>query len=168
MSESNLPEEPESALGQPYPWTTPGILVGVDGSESSRAALRYAADLAPKLGLPLHALVVWDYPALAWGDWYVPETIARLEEAADAVAEAEAAKLFPDGRPDWFMIATRQGSAAAELIEASRDAGMLVVGSRGRGGFAGLLLGSVSRACAAHAHCPVLVVPQPRAPEGER
>lgn len=134
------------------------MVVGVDGSDRSRVALRYAVDMAPKLGLSLRALVVWDYPALAWGDWYNPEMVETLEEAAQELALSEAVRMFPDGPPEWFTIATRQGSATAELIAASRESELLVVGSRGHGGFAGLLLGSVSAACAAHAHCPVLIV----------
>lgn len=164
MSETQPTPEPVPA--EAFPGVESGIVVGVDGSEPARAALRYAADLAPKLGLPLRALVVWDYPALAWGDWYVPEEIERLEEGAKELARLEAAKLFPDGAPDWFEVATRQGSAAAQLVAGSRQSEMLVVGSRGHGGFAGLLLGSVSSACAAHSHCPVLIVRPHHAPAG--
>jgi nucleotide-binding universal stress UspA family protein len=138
--------------------TRRGIIVGVDGSEPARSALRYAAAMAPKLALPLRALVVWDYPALAWGEGYNAEMVEAIEGAARDTARNEADALFPDGRPDWFSIVTRQGGAAGILIEASGESEMLVVGSRGRGGFASLLLGSVSAACAAHARCPVLIV----------
>ncbi|WP_169580603.1 MULTISPECIES: universal stress protein [Microbacterium] len=159
MPEQQSEPVPAPTPGKSFPWTQPGILVGIDSSESSRAALRYAAEIAPKLGLPLHGLVVWDYPALAWGDaWYYPESYDELEKDAEQVVRAEAERAFPEGVPDWFTGAARRGSAAAELIDASRDNAMLVVGSRGHGGFAGLLLGSVSRACAAHGHCPVLIV----------
>ncbi|GAB2843488.1 universal stress protein [Microbacterium insulae] len=142
------------------------IIVGVDGSEPSRLALRYAVDMASRLGLPLHALVAWDYPTLSWGDaWYPPESMETLEEGALEVAEQEARRVFPAERPDWFTTGTRQGDTADQLIVASRDAAMLVVGTRGHGGFTGLLLGSVSRACAAHAHCPVLIVRSERGSE---
>lgn len=158
MSESQVSEDPTPTGVPSQVRSGSGMIVGVDGSAPARAALRYAADLAPKLGLALRAMVVWDYPALAWGDWYNPEMVEALEEAAREIARKEAEALFPDGRPSWFSISTRQGSATAQLIEASGESELLVVGSRGHGGFAGLLLGSVSTACAAHAHCPVLIV----------
>lgn len=156
------------------PWSQPGILVGVDGSESSHAALSYAADLARKLGLPLHALSVWDNPSLMWGDAYTyfGEPEIDFEANAKQLVNGEVARVFPDEVPDWVTTAARPGSAARALIDASSEAAMLVVGSRGHGGFAGLLLGSVSSACASHAHCPVLVVrgrtqvTEPPAPAG--
>lgn len=135
------------------------IVVGIDGSEPSRAALRYAADIAPKLGLPVEAVVVWDYPTLAWGDaYYYPESAETLSGNAERLLAAEVERAFPAGAPSWFRTGVRQGGAARELIDASRDAAMLVVGTRGHGGFTGLLLGSVSSSCVSHAHCPVLVV----------
>ncbi|SBS70880.1 universal stress protein [uncultured Microbacterium sp.] len=131
------------------------IVVGVDGSESSVAALRYAARLAHLLDAPLEAVTTWVYPPYVdyalLGDWS-PE-----EHARTALDEAVAAA-FGGEPPDRLTTTTLPGSAADALIGASRNAQMLVLGSRGHGGFAGLLLGSVSNACAAHAHCPVLIV----------
>jgi nucleotide-binding universal stress UspA family protein len=139
--------------------TRRSILVGIDGSEPSRAALRYAADIGPKLGLPVEAVVVWDYPTLAWGDaYYYPASTETLRSNAERLIEAEVERAFPAGAPEWFSTTVRQGGAAHELIDASRSAAMLVVGTRGHGGFTGLLLGSVSSSCVSHAHCPVLVV----------
>ncbi len=154
--DDTLPAESRIRL----PWTTPGILVGTDGSPHSRAALEYGAWLAPQLRLPLHALVVWQDPTLMWGDaygYYGPSS-EESETYAQQLAKDESAWLFPDGVPDWFSTSASRGVAARTLIDASRDAAMLVVGTRGHGGFTGLLLGSVSSACVAHAHCPVLVV----------
>jgi nucleotide-binding universal stress UspA family protein len=144
------------------PWARSGILVGVDGSEPAEAALKYATKLAEKLDLPLHVLVVWRDPALTWGDAYpYPASFAALEESANMVAARSVAEVFPDGPPVWLTMSARQGLPAPELITASREATMLVVGTRGHGGFTGLLLGSVSSACVSHAHCPVLVVREP-------
>ena len=160
MSESRkeVAHQPESAPS--LSWSTPGILVGADGSEASRTALDYAVQIAPKLELPVHVLVVWDNPVLVWGDAYSysHETFESLKASAELLAANELARVFPEQPPEWITSGIRQGSPAPTLIDASQEASILVVGSRGHGGFAGLLLGSVSSACASHAHCPVLVV----------
>jgi nucleotide-binding universal stress UspA family protein len=131
------------------------IVVGVDGSESSIEALRFAVRTATAFGTSLEAITVWNYPAgsevALLADWS-PEVDAR--EIVATVAKA----VFDDDRPSWFSTATKRGSTARILIEESVGAEMLVLGSRGHGGFVGLLLGSVSAACAEHAHCPVLIV----------
>ncbi|MDL5350572.1 universal stress protein [Microbacterium sp. zg-YB36] len=160
MSKRRSDLSPSPVTRPTIPWSQPGILVGVDGSEPSHAALSYAADLARKLGLPLHVLAVWDNPSLLWGDpyTYFGEPEVDFEANAKQLVNAEIARVFPDEVPDWVTAAAWPGSAARTLIDASADAEMLVVGSRGHGGFAGLLLGSVSSACASHAHCPVVVV----------
>ena len=147
--------EPES------PWPGGGVLVGVDGSAESVAALREAKTLAEKLGTPLHAVVCWDYPDLAFGDVTSPEILAYPKEDADHVLRTVTRDVFGAEVPDWFTGSVHRGRPAPSLIRLSRGAAMLVVGSRGRGGFIGLLLGSVSSACVAHAECPVLVVPRP-------
>lgn len=130
------------------------IVVGVDGSESSIDALRYAARMAAALDAPLHAVTTWTAPpiepyvAIEW----TPEKYA--EETLDiAVREA-----FGSAPPERFSRAVLPGPAARTLIGLSRRSAMLVLGSRGHGGFVGLLLGSVSATCAEHAHCPVLIV----------
>jgi nucleotide-binding universal stress UspA family protein len=134
----------------------PAVIVGVDGSESSVAALRYAADLAPKLGLAVYAITVWNYPSLYGG--YYPQLDWTPEHDAERIVKNAGEEVFGTAAPEWFATRTRRGRPAEVLIEESERAEMLVVGSRGHGGFAGLLLGSVSAACAEHAHCPVLVV----------
>jgi len=135
-----------------------GILVGVDGSERSVDALRYASDIAPKLGLDLRALAVWSYPALLYGSYAYPEEDPGPERDAHLILEGATREVFGDEVPDWYTAAVRHGLAAPTLIERSKTSQMLVLGSRGRGGFAGLMLGSVSSACTAHAYCPVLVI----------
>lgn len=155
------PHDPLAALT--LPWTRPGLLVGIDGSVSSDAALQFAVSIAPRLDLPVHAMVVWDYPTVMWpdGSGYYADTYERMAGDARRQAAAIAGRVLVDEPPEWLTTGTAQGSPSRVLIAASRDAAMLVVGSRGHGGFAGLLLGSVSSACTAHALCPVIVVPDP-------
>lgn len=131
------------------------ILVGVDGSAASIEALRYAAYLADALGAPVHAVAAWGYPALA--DYYDVGVWSPEQDAA-TILQAALEAAFGDRPPENLSSGVIPGPPARALIDESRRASMLVVGSRGRGGFAGLLLGSVSQACAAHAHCPVLVM----------
>ncbi len=130
----------------------------MDGSDASLAALRHAAQIAPKLDLPLHALVVWDYATFLYDATYSPELYSLPQKDAERVSQTSAAEVFPDAVPEWFTRSTEQGRPAYTLVQRSKEAAMLVVGSRGHGGFTGLLLGSVSAACVSHAHCPVLVV----------
>lgn len=134
---------------------TSPILVGVDGSEPSIGALRGAARIATALETPIEAVTTWEYPVM--GDGYYPVD-GSPEEDAKAILDAAIATAFPDGAPADLRRTILHGSAARVLIKHSSAASMLVLGSRGHGGFAGLLLGSVSAACAAHAHCPVLVM----------
>lgn len=132
------------------------VLVGVDGSPASVEALREGARVAGALGAPLEAAIVWSYPAaeLAVGAW-------DLDKSAASALDRAILDAFGD-RPPRIRRHVLAGPAAHTLIVESKRAGMLVLGGRGHGGFAGLLLGSVSAACAAHAHCPVLIVrPQP-------
>jgi nucleotide-binding universal stress UspA family protein len=140
--------------------TVPGtarIVVGVDGSPSSGEALRWAGKLAPTLGATIEAILTWQYPAnYGWG-MALPAEWRPDEDAHKALGQALDDAFGPE-RPAGLTAEVRECGAGAALIEASKGAAMLVVGSRGHGGFAGLLLGSVSSACAEHAHCPVLVV----------
>jgi nucleotide-binding universal stress UspA family protein len=133
------------------------ILVGVDGSESSKTALRWAERLSTVVGSGIHAVIAWQYPMmLGWEggipDWWQPDADAKkiLEDTLDSV--------FGKTRPVGLSTTVQEGQPTMILLEASKNADMLIVGSRGHGGFAGLLLGSVSSACAEHATCPVLVV----------
>ena len=131
------------------------IVVGVDGSDSSVDALRYAVRLADAFDAPLEALITWTFPLAAgmppMEGWY-PEQIAA-DDLDEAIRRA-----FGGSPPEGLTRRVLGGPAAQTLIEVSKSCGMLVLGSRGRGGFLGLLLGSVSAACAEHAHCPVLIV----------
>jgi nucleotide-binding universal stress UspA family protein len=139
------------------------IVVGVDGSPSSKDALRWAVRQAGLTGATVAALITWHLPQFtgtggyAWPPVGGPETteLARLAEKVltDAITETGAAEgLAP------ITAQVRQGHAAQALLEAAAEADLLVVGSRGHGGFAEALLGSVSQRCVQHAPCPVVIV----------
>lgn len=131
------------------------IIVGVDGSDSSVAALRYAARLADVLDAPLEAVTTWYYSAITGAELVIEWT---PEQAATDVQSAAIDRAFGQAPPDRLIRTVAGGPPAQTLIELSRSCEMLVVGNRGHGGFVGLLLGSVSSACVRHAHSPVLVV----------
>ena len=139
----------------------PKVVVGVDGSNCSKIALRWAAQLAKQYGAQLEAVSAWHFPVgygIVMAPNFSPGDLAEkaLTETVDEV--------FGSDRPADMWLAVRPGAAAQVLVEQSEDALLLVVGSRGRGGFAGLRLGSVSSSVAAHAGCPVLVVHGDRIP----
>lgn len=132
------------------------IVVGVDGSAPSVEALREAQRLAVPLGADVEAIGCWGYPNMY--DTYVATGIGGFPERAAEMLQEALTTAFGPKRPRNVHTRLVEGLARSVLVEASKDADMLVVGRRGHGGFAGLLLGSVSSACLAHAHCPVLVV----------
>jgi nucleotide-binding universal stress UspA family protein len=134
----------------------PRVVVGVDGSPESRQALRWAARIAGPVGAHLEAVNAWDYPATyGWAAWPAGWEPARdAHQALTAVVD----EVFDEHRPPGIELIVREGGAARVLLEQAKGATMLIVGSRGHGGFAGLLLGSVSANVAEHADCPVLVV----------
>ena len=140
------------------------IVVGVDGSTGSLAALRWALKLAAETGASLEAVHAWEF-SYAWIDGYTPDVdrwAAQAEEAAHVCLDGALAEAM--GRQPCYVEVTRtvvEGSPAKALLDRAKDADALVVGSRGRGGFTGLLLGSVSQQCVHHARVPVVVVPEP-------
>lgn len=143
------------------------IIVGVDGSPSSEAALDWALGEAALRASRVVALAV---SALPWSLGYDPNWHAdRDQVTADRRAEVEAAVAASRARVgaaddlEVEALVHLDERPAFVLITAAADADLLVVGSRGRGGFRGLLLGSVSTACVHHAPCPVVVVPSPGA-----
>ncbi|ASN40185.1 MULTISPECIES: universal stress protein [Paeniglutamicibacter] len=129
------------------------VIVGVDGSPQSVSALRYAAQLSAKLDHDLVAFTSW-LPRIALED-YTPEW-APEQDARDAL-EATITEAFGEHVPAQLGRQVIMGPAAPNLIEASKSAALLVLGTRGRGGFKGLVMGSVSSSLAAHAKCPVLI-----------
>ncbi len=146
----------------------PGILVGVDGSDHSRRALGWAIHEAAQHDVPLTVVAVRPAavrPAthIYWPMPVLPEDSGDLEHARMAVREFvdKVANEIGETAPE-VTVNVVTGDAAEELIKASHDADMLVVGSRGSGGFAKLLLGSVSSKVTHHAACAVVVVPEIR------
>lgn len=135
------------------------IVVGVDGSEPSKLALGWAAFLARSSGARIEAVMTWQNPTYGWaGGWAVPLPSIDISGECVKVLEATLDEVFGPERPAKLEAKVLEGNAAHVLVELSKGAEALVVGSRGRGGFAGMLLGSVSRHCAERAQCPVLVV----------
>ena len=135
------------------------IVVGVDGSEHSRQALRWATALGAQIGASVDAVMAWDFPTRAgWSaGTYVPENW-NPETDAQTSLETTIDEVFGSERPDHLGAVVQEGHVAKVLLDQSKSATMLVVGGRGHGGLAGRLLGSASRECAEHATCPVLVV----------
>jgi nucleotide-binding universal stress UspA family protein len=139
-----------------------GIIVGFDGSSYSQRALEWAVAEAAIRHAPLAVVTVCQAVAGYWGsavsspDDPVPAERAR-QAAHEAVGKALAA--LGDNRPASVTVQAVSGHPADELVAAAGDADMIVVGTRGAGGFARLLLGSVSTHLTHHAHCPVVVIP---------
>src|SRR5690349_15436762 len=139
------------------------IVVGVDHSTGAKAALRFALEEARRRQATLRVVHAYQFGYIgATGlDLVVPALGGELEDFREAAATSLDETLREAGaETDGVAIEPRvdQGAAAAVLIEESREADLLVVGSRGHGGFAQLLLGSVSQQCAQHAFCPVVIV----------
>lgn len=133
------------------------IVVGVDGSPSAKAALRWALAQAKLTGARVRAVAAWEFPAsYGWGPAFPYVDLATVTGKALSESVAEALG-FEQPRVE-VLESVVPGHPAQVLIDASAHAGLLVVGSRGHGAFAGTLLGSVSQHCVQHAHCPVVVV----------
>ena len=140
-----------------------GVLVGDDGSPVSRAAVVWAAQDAGRRGSTLHVLQAWSMTKAprppTWSPGYVP-AFPDWEAAVVRDLESRCANLLKDAAGVAFEVHAAHAPAARALIEASRGADLVVVGTRGRGGFAGLVLGSVAEQVIRHAYCPVTVVRQ--------
>ncbi|HLN15926.1 MAG TPA: universal stress protein [Acidimicrobiales bacterium] len=132
------------------------VLVGVDGSSGAERAVRLAVGLASRTDRPLVILYGWSHDR--------PDTLETFETHAEKVLSAAVATAEELAPGLEVTTEAHPVDAAQALIEASRDASLLVVGSRGMGGFRGIMLGSVSQRCAHHAHCPIVIVPPPSTP----
>ncbi len=145
-------------MSDPNTTSGPVIVVGVDGSDSSKDALRWAAGQARLTGATLRAITAWSVPMMNYGaamPGSIEADVSRdcreaLDQAlADALGAAPSIKVAAD---------VVEGHPADVLVRAAEEAELLVVGSRGHGAFKGMFLGSVSNHCVSHAPCPVVVV----------
>jgi nucleotide-binding universal stress UspA family protein len=139
------------------------IVVGIDGSQPSKDALRWALEEARLRNAEVEVVHAWEFPAVALADYggvalpvLTPED---LEKQAEIVVRDTIAEVIGTDAPVPFSTLVRMGHAAEVLVAASKGAAMLVVGARGRGGFATLLLGSVSSQVVHHSQVPVVVIP---------
>lgn len=141
------------------------IVVGVDGSEASLDALRWALDEGRLRAATVEVVLAW-YSSAVTGLASVGAFPARelVEQSARTqLDEIEATAGLADLTDPVVHTRLVESHAAPALLEAAADADLLVVGSRGHGAFSGMLLGSVSQHCVTHAPCPVVVVPSPEA-----
>ena len=159
-----MPEATDSALAR----SRPRVVVGVDGSDASLAALRQAQVEAELRGGVLEVVHAWQFPFEAAAATYVvPMPADEMRQWAEQVLDEACAAVGAVGRAGTVEVVRRvvEGGAARVLVDMARGADLLVVGTRGHSRFAGLFLGSVSQYLAVHAPCPVLVVHEPRVPE---
>lgn len=134
------------------------IVVGVDGSESSKDALQWAAHQAALTGASLEAVSTWEISSNSFG--FAVPIPSDYDPAANAKKTLEETILEVLGESGAAHVVGRvvEGQAARSLVDFAKGADLLVLGSRGHGPFVGVLLGSVSEYCASHASCPVVVV----------
>jgi nucleotide-binding universal stress UspA family protein len=148
---------PDDADGAVTPSGAGRIVVGVDGSSASIAALEWAIKQAKLTNVGVDAAITWSVPATAAAAGGLPETYDPAGDAAKALAEAVASSRA--AHPDVELRTVEiEGPAGPSLVDYAAKAELLVIGSRGHGFVSGLLLGSVSEYCVSHAHIPVLVL----------
>jgi nucleotide-binding universal stress UspA family protein len=140
------------------------IVVGVDGSAGALAALAWAFDEALAHDATLTCVVAWE-PPIVYGSGFAPVPSlppdGAYEEAARAQLEEALHRVAGNRQPPEIERLVLEGPAAEVLLDAAKDAELLVLGSRGHGTLVGMLLGSVSQHCVHHATCPVVIVPNP-------
>jgi nucleotide-binding universal stress UspA family protein len=145
--------------------TSQRVVVGIDGSATSIEALRWALAEARVRGATLDVVHAWEYPAVTiapYGGVTVPVLDRdELEKVAEQIADRAVRGVVDadDGPPVPVSVVNRMGKASEVLLAEAKGAAMVVVGARGRGGFASLLLGSVSSQVGHHAPVPVVVIP---------
>jgi nucleotide-binding universal stress UspA family protein len=139
------------------------IVVGIDGSENARSALRWAVEEAVIRNATVRAVYAWGYPVMLG-----PEGAAAYLDPIESSNQAEKylatiiSEVFPSGAPVAIEQVAEMGTGVSVLVSESQHADLVVVGARGHGGFLGLLLGSTAGQVVHHAHCPVVVLrPEP-------
>ena len=140
----------------------PGIIAGIDGSGHSQRALEWAVEEAAARHLPLIVINVYQPAPRVWGGAIAASEDPVLAEHARKAAQEqvdEAMTRSGGSRTESVTVRAVSSTPAEELLSAAGDADMIVVGSRGTGGFARLLLGSVASHLAHHTHCPVVIIP---------
>ena len=138
----------------------PGIVVGIDGSGHSRRALTWALKEAATHQVPVTAVTVHSPVVGYLGTINYPEDQVLTQQARETALKEVEEAIDQLGQPaPQVNILAVTGSPAQELLTAARDADLLVVGSRGAGGFARLVMGSISSQVAHHAKCPVVIIP---------
>lgn len=140
------------------------IVAGVDGSPASVEALRWAVHYAELSGGTVDAVIAWQFPIVAGGLGWAPASPLDDTDYAELASKTlnEAVSQISRAPDVTVHQLVREGNAGQVLLEASRDADLLVVGNRGHGGLTDAVLGSISVRCLHHATCPVLVVRQPK------
>jgi nucleotide-binding universal stress UspA family protein len=162
VSSAGAPNESTAGEGD----SADRILIGHDGSPSSDSALELALEISEKMAIPLLIVRSWTVDSAPHGALFSHGYVATFDEVSALIREnlIKDARHFVERHPSAEVhYFSTLGQPANALLKLSKGARMLVVGSRGRGGFASLMLGSVSDQCVRHAGCPVLVS-RPRVP----
>jgi nucleotide-binding universal stress UspA family protein len=144
----------------------PGIVVGIDGSPNSERALDWAMKQAAAVQAPLTVIAVHEVPKSYWGGIPVigpadEALLANLRQAAEEMTQRAASRLG-DAGPASVTVRAVSGFVVKELVDASQDADLVVVGARGVHGFTRMVMGSVSNEVVQHSACPVVIVPHKR------
>jgi len=136
----------------------PRIVVAVDGSGPSVEALRWAVHQAELCNGVVDAVIAWEFPMAAGGLGWAPTSGLDDTDYAELAAKALSAAVEQVGPPPGVIVnqVVEDGNAAQVILDAAKDADLLVVGNRGHGGFTDALIGSVSARCVHHAKCPVV------------
>jgi nucleotide-binding universal stress UspA family protein len=137
---------------------TPQVVVGVDGSAESVAALKWAAAYKAATGAAIHAVLAWHYPSAVGPGAPGRAPASITEEVRTEMTQHLTTAIEQAGAGIETDQQITYGHPVEVLVNASSNADLLVVGSRGHGAFHGMLVGSVSIGCVTHAHCPVVVV----------
>ncbi len=137
------------------------IVVGVDGSQSSKDALAWALAQGARTGASVLVVLAWEMPTSFGWPAPLPESYDP-EKDANTALDSILAECIPGDSKVAVERLVAQGHPAPVVLEAARDAEMIVLGSRGHGAFTGMLLGSVTEYVSSHAHCPVVIVRHPK------